>query len=104
MKTQGGLKEKDLRKLATCAHCRRKIGETGVPVFYVVTVERHALNLDTIHRQQGLGMMLGGNGLIASIMGPDEDMTVRLMEPRRIMICEDCSQKPMLFMSVALEE
>ena len=98
----GGLKEKELRALATCANCRRKIGQTELPIFYVVTIERHGLDSRAINRQQGLAMMLGNNGLIANIMGPDEDMTVRLMEPRRIMICEDCSQKPMHFMNVAL--
>lgn len=85
------MKEKELRTAATCAMCRRKIGETGLPVFYRVTVARYGIDLKAVERQQGLTMLLGGNAMIASAMGPDEDMTVTLMEPATITVCDPCA-------------
>ena len=73
------LKEAELRALATCAHCHKKISETGIPTFFKVTIESHILNIPAIQRQQGLGMILGGG--LALHMGADEDMTVTL-DPR----------------------
>lgn len=84
------MKEKELRECATCAICKRKIGKSGMPMFWRVNIERHALKLDAIRRQQGLAMALGGRALLASIMGPDEEMTEPLMEPKTITVCEDC--------------
>ncbi len=85
------LKEKELRRHAVCGHCGRKIGETKLPIFYLVTVERHGIDMQALQRQQGLGMMLGGNGLLAMHMGANEDMTIPLMEKATVMICEECS-------------
>lgn len=84
------MKERELRKYSVCSLCGGKIGETGIPMFWVVTVERHGLKLDAIHRQTGLGMMLGNNGYLAQIMGPDEDMTVPVLPKITLSICEQC--------------
>lgn len=85
------MKESELREAATCARCSRKIGETRAPLFYRLKIERHMLNLGALQRQNGLAMMLGGNGLLAAVMGPDEDMTENLMDAaREITICEGC--------------
>jgi len=97
------LKEAELREVCVCALCRRKIGQTKMPLFYLVTIERHGLDMRALSRQQGLGMMLGGHGGIAMAMGPDEDMTVVLQEPIRIMVCEDCSTKSTMVAQLAEE-
>mgnify|MGYP003409048705 FL=1 len=86
------LKEAELRALATCAHCHKKISETGIPTFFKVTIESHILNIPAIQRQQGLGMILGGG--LALHMGADEDMTVTLEPPRTVMVCQVCSLEP----------
>ena len=39
-------------------------------------------------------MLLGGNAALAQVMGPDEEMTVQLIEPRTFTVCEPCSQQP----------
>ena len=44
-----------------------------------------------VQRQTGLAMMLGGNGILASVMGPDEDMAEPMMEPVRLTVCENCA-------------
>ena len=85
-----GLKEEELRKHAVCALCHRKIGQTKMPMFYLVTIERHGLDLNALKRQQGLGMMLG-SGTLAMVMGEDADMTVPLMNRKTLMVCEECS-------------
>lgn len=85
------MKEKELRACATCGLCQRKIGNVGLPLFYRVRIERHGIDINAVHRQSGLEMMLGGHVAIAQAMGPDEEMTVPIGEPVEFTVCEDCS-------------
>ncbi len=89
------MKEKELRKHGTCILCRKGIMSGGVPFFYRVTIERFVLKFDALQRQQGLTMMLGGSAALAAVMGPDEDMTMPLMEPLVLTVCENCSTERM---------
>lgn len=70
------MKESELLKHLKCSCCGRHIHHSGLPIFWVANV--------------GLGMMLGSHAL-ASVMGPDEDMTVTLMEPKEITFCDECA-------------
>lgn len=62
-----------------------------MPLFYRVTVERFGVKLDAVRRQAGLEMMLGGHVRIAQAMGPDEEMTLPMMDPLVLVVCEPCS-------------
>lgn len=95
------MKEAELRKHATCNVCGNKIGKSGLPLFWRVTVERFGIDMRTVERQQGLAMMLGGNGLIASIMGTDEDMAEPVMEPAILTVCETCCTKSVCIAELA---
>ena len=83
------MKEDELRQNATCNLCNRPIGKSGIPLFYRVTVERYALKVDALQRQQGMAMMMG-NAEIAKVMGPNEDLA-QLFSKGSITVCEDCS-------------
>ena len=85
------MKEKELRQYATCSMCGKKIGESGMPMFWRIVVERHGIKLDAVSRQQGLTMMLGGHATIAMAMGADEEMTMPLIENHVLSICETCA-------------
>lgn len=82
------MKERELREAATCAVCGDKIGKGGVH-FYRVKVDMHVLNLPALQRQQGLAMMMNGNGMLASVMGPDEDMT-EVTQSAEFTVCGEC--------------
>lgn len=84
------MKEKELRRLATCSLCGQKIGHTGLPLFWVVRVERYGVDLRSVERQQGLGMFLG-SAAIAMAMGPDEDVARPVIEPITLSVCEACA-------------
>lgn len=84
------MKEAELRACVTCAVCGKKIGETGLPMFWRVRIERHGIDMGAVQRQTGLAMLLGGNGILASAMGADEEMTVPLREPIEFTVCETC--------------
>ena len=47
--------------------------------------------MDAVRRQSGLAEMLGGNGLLAQVMGPNEDMADKISETE-ITVCEKCAQ------------
>jgi hypothetical protein len=85
------MREAELRKHSTCAACGKKIGHAGVPIFWTVEIERHGLKRDALDRQMGLTQMLGGHARLASVMGPNEEMTTPLIKPVKLTICEPCS-------------
>jgi len=97
------MKEKELREIAECALCRKKIGHTGLPLFWRVRIERYGIKMDAVKRQQGLSMMLDGHNSLAQIMGPDEDMAEKISSTE-VTICEDCCTKQICIAMLAEEE
>jgi hypothetical protein len=85
------MKERELREHATCALCRNKIGYAGLPLFWRITIERFGLDRGAIERQMGLTMMLGGNAMLAGVMGANEEMANPVMEPVKLVVCERCA-------------
>ena len=94
------MKEDELRQFAECGVCGKKIGQTGLPIFYLITVERHGLDAGAVKRRIGLEGFLGSPRL-AAVMGPDEAMTKALMPKRKMMVCEPCSQTATTLMALA---
>jgi len=84
------MKEPELRKHAECSICRKKIGHTGLPCFWIIKIERHGLALKDIARQDGLAALLQ-SPFLAQAMGPDNDLTIPLMEPLTVTLCESCA-------------
>ena len=98
------MKEKELRAHGTCSLCKKKIGECRLPFFYRLTVERFGVKLDAVRRQTGMAMMMGGNAYLAQVMGPDEDMTMPLMDKLVLVVCEKCSMESELPVAVLAEQ
>jgi hypothetical protein len=96
------MKETELRKHAVCSKCRNRIGHTGLPLFWTLRIERHGIRMDTIRRQAGLTMMLGGNAMLAAVMGPDEDMT-GLIDSADLTLCEECAMPVMELIEICRE-
>lgn len=83
------MKEQELRHLATCCVCRRKVGQLPTGVFNKISSERFMVNPRAVQRQHGLEQMLG-NVALAQVMGAGEDMAVSMGPAITIMICDDC--------------
>ena len=86
------MKEKELREIAKCSLCDNMIGKHNRLTFYRVRVERYAVNLPALQRQQGLAMMVGGNGFLASVLGPNEDMAEKI-ESTEVTVCATCAME-----------
>jgi len=83
------MKEAELRQHVLCNICGHRIGESGLPLFWRVTVERFGLDMAACRRQQGLGLQLGA--VLAAVMGPDEDLAKPMYEkPLVLTVCENC--------------
>jgi len=95
------MREQELRKASTCCVCGKKIGQAKLPFFWRVTIERHGLDLGPINRQQGLAMLLGGNAMLAQVMGQDEEMTVPLMDPVTVTVCDICGMADLCLAALA---
>lgn len=89
------MKEDELRKHATCASCGNRIGHTGLPIFWTIEVERLGLDADAMRRNAGLAMQMG-SAVLANVMGPNEEMTVSIMDKVKLTLCEDCSCQPLV--------
>lgn len=71
-----------------CATCGKGMAASGVH-FYRVTVQQHILDPGAIKRAAGLEMMVGH---LAAVMGPDEDLAVKVAEAT-VLLCADCGLK-----------
>lgn len=80
----------ELVKYATCCLCSKKIGASGLPLFWRVTVERFGIDMRLVKRFDGMVAMLGGAAHIARVMCDVEDVTEPLMEKVTLSICEPC--------------
>lgn len=91
MADRPGLKRKDLKK---CACCDRGIMACGAAIFWRVNIEMFAVNMRAVERQHGLEMMLGSPAL-ANVMGPDDDLAVRIEtgDSDPMLVCNDCMLK-----------
>ena len=85
------MKEDELRKHATCSLCSKPIGESRVPLFWRVSIERFGVRLDRIRRQDGLAAFLGGCAELAQIMGPSEDLAEPVMDKLTLTVCDTCA-------------
>ena len=86
------MKADELRENAVCKVCGKKFGESGLPLFWRVTVQRYFVDMEAVNRQTGLEMMLG-NVAIADVMGPNEDMAKPVMDAVTVTVCERCANK-----------
>lgn len=84
------MKATELRKHATCSLCRNPILSSGLPLFWRVTIEHLAVDIEAVKRQDGLGALLGSHAL-AAVMGPDEDVAKPIVEQTQITVCQHCS-------------
>lgn len=87
------MKENELRKHAVCSICKKKIGHTGLPLFWTVKIERFGIKMDVVNRQDGLTAFLGGNAFLAQVMGTDEEMTQPVMDLVELTVCETCAME-----------
>lgn len=89
------MKEKELRKHAVCDLCSKKIGESNMPIFYVITLKTYGIDLATTQRAQGLGLMIGAQ--LAQVMGPDEELA-KEMSSTTTTVCFSCNEQLYKFM------
>ena len=90
------MKEDEVRKLATCAICHKKLGASikehhNLPIFWKVTAQRFMFDEGAMRRQAGLEMMIGHVGL-ARALSPNEDLAQPMDEkPMVFSVCDHCA-------------
>lgn len=100
------MKEHELRSLAVCGHCKKKIGHTGLLSFWVVTLQRFGLDHRALQRQTGMELLMGGHVALAQVMGPNEDLAKPLSQAVTISVCERCATEEIVLacLDAATEE
>ena len=97
------MKEMELRKIADCAVCRKPFGHTGLPLFWRVRLKRYGIDMGAMRRQDGFTAMLGGNAVLANIMGADADIA-KAIDECEITVCEACAMEPHLLGALMPED
>lgn len=89
-----GMTAEEAAKFVKCGVCRKPISHTGVPLFYLVRLERWGFDVGALRRREGLAQFFGGgpgSHVLADVMGPDRDVARCVGETREICVCEDCA-------------
>lgn len=86
------MKHKDFKG---CEICGKGMMHAGTPLFLRITVERLGVNRRAVERAAGMEMMMGGNALLANIMGADEDLATVIDGKKNMLICQPCGEKPL---------
>ena len=84
------MKAAELLTHATCTHCGKPIGHTGVPFFHRVIIQQFVVDLAAVRRADGLAALLG-NQRIAAVVGPDEDLANPFDAAATVTLCEHCA-------------
>ena len=92
------MKQTELQK---CIVCNKGVMHTGLPLFYKVTFSRMGIDMGAVQRQSGLEQMLGGNAVLANVMGTNEDIASPIHGESTVLICEECSCKPIVLAEIA---
>ena len=82
------------RNFKKCCICNQGMAHNGHILFLRIKVERFGLDHRAIQRAHGMEMILG-NAVLANVMGPDEDLAKKIDESDDLLICHDCSEKPL---------
>jgi hypothetical protein len=83
-----GLKRHELQK---CRLCEKGVMHSGQLTFFKLTVEHHVVNVGAVQRLHGLEQMI--SPVLASVMGPDEDLSEPVDRPSTFLLCLDCATK-----------
>jgi hypothetical protein len=84
------MKIDELVKLGNCAVCGRKQLDSDLPLFYAIEISRHRFDGAAVKRAAGLELQIGA---LARVMGPGEDLTITMHEPKRVFVHETCADK-----------
>lgn len=78
-----------------CALCRRGVMHTGMPLCYVVRVERVGFDRRAIERYDGLEKV-AGHPALAAVFHDGEPLGKTLGPAIDAMVCEKCANEPYL--------
>ena len=85
-----GVKRADVQK---CIQCNQGVMHDNNLIFYTLDIRHMVADIGSLQRAHGMEMMMGGGqdgALLASIMGPDEDIAKELSH-HSVWVCLECS-------------
>lgn len=84
------MKRAELLTHAKCDLCRAPIGNSGLPLFWCLTIERHGIDIPAVKRSDGFVAFVG-NAAIAGALSDDPELTKPVMDPIKLTACEGCA-------------
>jgi len=84
------MKKEDIKK---CIRCNKGVMHTGLPLFWVIKLERFGIDVNAVDRQVGLEKLCGVG--LAGILGPNEDIASSITGEMKAVVCESCAMEPL---------
>lgn len=88
------MKDFKRKDISDCAVCGGKLMAKGSLTFYRLNIERLIFDVQAIREQHGLETMMG-SPMLASVMGPDQNLALLLDGPCEVLVCENCAISPL---------
>lgn len=86
------MKHKDFKP---CQLCKKGVIHAGSPLFLRISVDRLGVDAKAVQRAHGLERMMGGNALLANVLGPNEDLAKVIDGNHDMLLCSECAEKPL---------
>ena len=79
-----------------CKGCGKGMMHTGLPIFWRVKIERMGINNRAVQQADAMERYMGGAVALARVFeDPEIAKPIEGIEPQTILICEECSLKPL---------
>jgi hypothetical protein len=86
------MKHKDF---TPCHLCGKGVMHAGHPLFLRISIDRMGVNRKAVEQAHGLELMMGGNALLANVMGPNEDLATVIDGKHDMLVCSTCASTPL---------
>jgi len=93
------------RDFKPCCLCGKGVMHAGHVLFLRLSIERLGIRADRVQRAYGMELLMGGNALLANVMGPDEDLAEVIDSQQNLLVCGSCLDKhPVLYLMLLGEK
>lgn len=77
-----------------CANCGKGVAHTGLPLFWVVEIQRFGIDAQAVQRQHGMEQFFGGNRpgavALADVFNDGAPLASPINDKVKILLCETC--------------
>ena len=78
-----------------CANCGKGVAHTGLPLFWVVEIQRFGIDAQAVQRQHGMEQFFGGSSpgavALADVFNDGAPLATPINDKVTLLLCEACA-------------